>query len=383
MKNKSILIAVVFLFITSSLIAQVTDKDGNSYNTVMIGSQEWTTSNLSVTHFRNGDVIPEVEDATAWKQANTDGKPAWCYFNSDASNGRTYGKLYNWYAATDRRGLAPDGWHIPSDAEWTDLTAYLGEETVGQHADQKMKATNGWNSNGNGTNESGFAGLPGGSRYDFGTFGEIGENGYWWSTSEDGTDGAWDRNLFYGNNVGIFRDNVSEGNGFSVRCLKGGNENPASHTEAQVNQTTAQEKQVTDNKLNAEKAKGAAFLATNGKRAGVITLPSGVEYEVLQKSNSTVSPTEKDTVVTNYVGTLIDGTELVNSYKSNQPMTIAVNGHMIDGWKKVLRLMHVGNKFKVYIPSSMAYGDDGSGSSIPGGATLIFEIELLSIKPAK
>jgi FKBP-type peptidyl-prolyl cis-trans isomerase FklB len=159
--------------------------------------------------------------------------------------------------------------------------------------------------------------------------------------------------------------------------------NPASLTDAQVNQTIQQRlKQAMDNKLNVEKAKGEAFLATNGKRAGVITLPSGVQYEVVTKSDSTVSPTEKDTVVANYAGTLIDGTEFDNSYKRNQPITIPVNG-VIKGWTEVLQLMHVGDKFKVYIPSSMAYGDRGAGGTIPGGATLIFEVELLGIKAAK
>jgi FKBP-type peptidyl-prolyl cis-trans isomerase FklB len=151
-------------------------------------------------------------------------------------------------------------------------------------------------------------------------------------------------------------------------------------TPQQVNMTIQQRlKQAMDSKLNAEKDKGAAFLAANGKRAGVVTLPSGVEYEILTKSDSTVSPTEKDTVVANYVGSLMDGTEFDNSFKRNQPITISVTG-VIKGWTEILQKMHVGDKYKVYIPSDMAYGDRGAGNgAIPGGATLVFEIDLLEI----
>jgi FKBP-type peptidyl-prolyl cis-trans isomerase FklB len=163
-------------------------------------------------------------------------------------------------------------------------------------------------------------------------------------------------------------------------ALKG---TPPSLTDAQVNQTIQQRlKQAMDNKLNDEKAKGDAFLAANGKRAGVTTLPSGVQYEVLQNADSSgASPSEKDTVVANYAGTLIDGTEFDNSYKRNQPITIPVNG-VIRGWTEILQKMTVGDKWKVYIPSNMGYGDRGAGGTIPGGATLIFQIELLGIKRA-
>src|ERR1700744_2680298 len=172
----------------------VTDTDGNTYSTVQIGSQVWITSNLNVSHFRNGDDIPEIEDTTAWAQASKEGKPAWCYYNSDAANGEIYGKLYNWYAVADPRGLAPAGWHIPSDSEWNNLATYLGGNVA-----SKMKSTNGWNGNVNGTNESRFAGLPGGYRwydgnavafYDLGAAHDyfLGKYGYWWC-SDYGGDG--------------------------------------------------------------------------------------------------------------------------------------------------------------------------------------------------
>jgi len=135
-------------------------------------------------------------------------------------------------------------------------------------------------------------------------------------------------------------------------------------------------------KLTGTKAKSQAFLDANGKRTGVTTLPDGLQYEILRKSDSSkISPTAQDTVVANYAGTLIDGTEFDNSYKRGEPLTIPVGG-VIKGWTEILQLMHVGDKYKVYIPSDLAYGDRGAGSQIPGGSALIFEMELLSIKPA-
>ena len=114
MNSKISFITIIFLMITSSLEAQVTDKDANSYKTVQIGTQLWIASNLNVSHFRNGDPIPEAASAAEWKQAAEDKRPAWCYYNNDPVNGRTYHKLYNWYAVNDPRGLAPYGWHVPS-----------------------------------------------------------------------------------------------------------------------------------------------------------------------------------------------------------------------------------------------------------------------------
>jgi len=135
-------------------------------------------------------------------------------------------------------------------------------------------------------------------------------------------------------------------------------------------------------KVNGEKAKSAAFLEANKKRPGVITLPSGLQYEVITKGNdSTNRPAAADTVVANYAGSLINGTEFDNSYKRGEPLVIAVGG-VIRGWTEILQLMHVGDKWKVYIPSELGYGDRGAGATIPGGAALIFEMELLGIKPA-
>ena len=198
----------------------------NNLNTIKIGTQTWTTKNLDVTTYRNGEVIPQVQDANAWANLRTG---AWCYYENNTVNGppagskaelinnsilRSYGKLYNWYAVNDPRGLAPKGHHIPSDAEWTKLSDNLGDE-----AGTKMKSSSGWQNNGNGTNTSGFAGLPGGYHDDDGYFYDIGATGYWWSSSENDAIGAWSRYL---NDVDgdVYRNYDNKRDGFSVRCLR-------------------------------------------------------------------------------------------------------------------------------------------------------------------
>ena len=139
--------------------------------TITIGTQVWTTKNLDAATFRNGDPIPQAKTDEEWEKAGDNQQPAWCYYDNDPANGAKYGKLYNWYAVNDSRGLAPVGYHIPSDAEWTILTDFLGGEKV---AGTKMKSTDFWadyeGNSGNGTNESGFSGLPGGNRDLDGTF---------------------------------------------------------------------------------------------------------------------------------------------------------------------------------------------------------------------
>ena len=180
--------------------------------TVKIGTQTWTTKNLDVTTYRNGDVIPQVQDANAWANLKTG---AWCYYENKTSNGTKYGKLYNWYAVNDPRGLAPKGFHIPSDAEWTILTDYLGGAAA---AGTKMKSTFGWDSNGNGTNSSGFAGFPGGFRSYDGTFYGVGSVGDWWSATENNSHYAWNRSLDDGNGD-VNSYSYYKHYAFSVRCL--------------------------------------------------------------------------------------------------------------------------------------------------------------------
>ena len=183
---------------------------------VKIGNQFWMLENLDAEYFRNGDSIPQAKTAEEWENAGKNNEPAWCYYDNDESNGTKYGKLYNWYAVNDPRGLAPEGYHIPSNKELTELTDNLGRENV---AGVKMKSSNGWYESGNGNNSSGFSALPGGFRYINGSFSDIAKVGNWWSSSESDTSNAVSRFLNY-YNADVFNYNSDKQNGFSVRCLK-------------------------------------------------------------------------------------------------------------------------------------------------------------------
>ncbi|MFN5182672.1 MAG: fibrobacter succinogenes major paralogous domain-containing protein [Bacteroidota bacterium] len=248
MKKNNLILALTLplvMLITPIVFAQ----------TVMIGKQVWSTKNLDVSKFRNGDIIPEAKTKEEWERAGENKQPAWCFYNNDPKNGLKYGKFYNWYAVNDPRGLAPAGYHIPSDAEWTQLTDFLGSD-----AGTKMKSTSGWNSytsggsktcpnckdwnaeyrrkvpchtckdtrsvpaptvthSGNGTNKSGFSGLPGGNRYYNCSFSFIGKYGYWWSSTENDTGSAWYRYLDY-DNGNVRRNYFDLQKGLSVRCLR-------------------------------------------------------------------------------------------------------------------------------------------------------------------
>ena len=184
---------------------------------VSIGSQTWALKNLDVSTYRNGDPIPEVQNPTTWASLTTG---AWTYYIYTGVNGANYyGKLYNWYAVNDPRGLAPLGFHIPSDAEWTTLTNWLGGEN---QAGGKMKETgfSHWLSPNTGaTNSSGFTGLPGGYRDDLGVFHDIYYYGGWWSSSESSSSTSWSRYLYFG--IGnVTRLAYYKQYGFSVRCIK-------------------------------------------------------------------------------------------------------------------------------------------------------------------
>ncbi|MBZ5498609.1 MAG: FKBP-type peptidyl-prolyl cis-trans isomerase [Acidobacteriia bacterium] len=145
-------------------------------------------------------------------------------------------------------------------------------------------------------------------------------------------------------------------------------------------QNELMKKQAEAAKMLAEKNRkeGEAFLAANKAKEGVVTLPSGLQYKILTAGNGQ-KPTADDTVVCNYRGTFIDGTEFASSYKGNQPAPFAVKG-VIKGWTEALQLMPVGSKWQLFVPSNLAYGESGRGPAIPGNATLIFEVELISIQ---
>ena len=184
---------------------------------VTICNQIWTTNNLDVTTYRNGDAIPQVTDPAAWVNLTTG---AWCYYNNDPAMGIIYGKLYNWYAVNDSRGLAPQGWHVPSDSEWTTLENCLGGSSVAGGAMKEAGLMHWLSPNAAATNSSGFSGLPGGTRDYIGPFYNIGTHGYWWSSSEgSNTTFAWYRFLNYEYSI-VSRYSLNKANGFSVRCLR-------------------------------------------------------------------------------------------------------------------------------------------------------------------
>lgn len=194
-----------------STAATVKKEEG----TIRIGNQTWSSVNLTVSTFRNGDSIPEAKTAKEWVAAGAAGKPAWCYYNNDPATGKRFGKLYNWYAVNDPRGLAPKGWKIPAEEDWSKLAASLGGQ---QMAGNKLKSTSGWIDDNNGTNESGFAGLPGGYRVGNGSFLNVGSIGTWWSATESKNLTAVD---FYLVLSGSFnRSSNPRQGGESVRCLK-------------------------------------------------------------------------------------------------------------------------------------------------------------------
>jgi len=195
--------------------AIIEHNDFIEIETVTIGSQVWMKKNLNVTYYRNGDPIPNVTDPTAWSNLTTG---AYCNYDNDESHSVSDGKLYNWYAVNDPRGLAPRGWHVPSDAEWTTLVNYLGGENV---AGGKLKATIHWNyPNTGATNESGFTAYPGGYRNNLnGNFMEVGLYGYWRSPTGGNPNQDYVRKMSY-NSTQVNRILVANTNGHSVRCVK-------------------------------------------------------------------------------------------------------------------------------------------------------------------
>jgi uncharacterized protein (TIGR02145 family) len=183
---------------------------------VKIGDQIWMLENLNVDCFRNGDSIPQVKNAKEWTIAGENKQPAWCYYKNDVKEGQKYGKLYNWYAVNDERGLAPEGWHVPTDLEWKSISDLFGGEYT---SGIKMKNTEGWPTGRNGNNLTGFSGLPGGYRIFNGKFENVDYQGYWWCADECSDKYVWLRFLVY-NFDSLSRNYGSKSNGYSVRCIK-------------------------------------------------------------------------------------------------------------------------------------------------------------------
>jgi uncharacterized protein (TIGR02145 family) len=206
----------------------VTDFDGNVYPSVINCNLTWISKNLDVSHYRNGDIIPQVTDSVQWKNLTTG---AWCYYNNDPAMGAIYGKLYNWYAVTDPRGLAPQGWHVPSDAEWNKLVKCIdpSADTTCQGCSQsataggamKESGTSHWTSPNTGaTNSSGLSVLPCGLRDNVARFWSIKEYGTLWSSTQSDSIMSWARNTYYDYCTISRAPNLFKGMGFSVRLVK-------------------------------------------------------------------------------------------------------------------------------------------------------------------
>ena len=178
---------LIFVFNVSFGFSQVKDIDGNVYKTIQVGTQRWLTKNLEVTTFRNGDPIPHIQDFDQWMDAGMAEEPAWCYYHNKTENGEEYGKLYNWYAVIDPRGIAPIGWHVSSSSEWLELIEMLGGE---EQAAIKLKSVSLWkparyieNPHCNGNNISRLNIKPSGGRFSeayIDHFSRLGHVAYFW-----------------------------------------------------------------------------------------------------------------------------------------------------------------------------------------------------------
>nr|MBC8213906.1 fibrobacter succinogenes major paralogous domain-containing protein [Candidatus Neomarinimicrobiota bacterium] len=170
MKKSRIKLVTIIVLAVVMLVScdgnTMTDIDGNTYQTIQIGTQIWTTTNLKVTHYRNGDAILTGYSNSEWSDLDDTETGAYAVYDNNETNADTYGYLYNWYAVDDRRNIAPEGWHIPSDQEWQILVDFLGESVAA--GKMQETGTEHWDSpNSSATNESGFTALPGGYRNNY------------------------------------------------------------------------------------------------------------------------------------------------------------------------------------------------------------------------
>lgn len=188
-----------------------------NYKEITIGNQIWMSENLNVDRFRNGDLILEAKSWDAWQLASENHEPAWCYYDNDSINGDVYGRLYNWYAVSDDRGLAPEGYYIPDMKDWAILFDFLGgEDTAGY----MIKSTMGWYENGNGIDKIGFNGKSSGGRSVYGAFGKMNETAIWWCDDSCFSDYAYYRELNYDEGKVSHHNSGPMGAGFAVRCLR-------------------------------------------------------------------------------------------------------------------------------------------------------------------
>ncbi|MBM3422242.1 MAG: fibrobacter succinogenes major paralogous domain-containing protein [Chlorobi bacterium] len=205
------------IFLLLTLVFSASCSQRQEQNLVKIGSRIWSGRNLDVDRYRNGDPVRHAQTEAEWHDAASKQEGAWCWYDGDAMNGSKYGKLYNWHAVNDRRGLAPAGWHIPSDDEWQQLVESLGGNAV---AGAPMKKTSSWNASGaSASQSSGFDALPSGSRNCLGGFFALGRDAYFWSSTPSGGYEAWNREIG-SRNDGVRRVSVGRSLGFSVRCVR-------------------------------------------------------------------------------------------------------------------------------------------------------------------
>lgn len=215
---KGIIYGAIFLLIQANQVFAQINKanlDGRreNYSTVKIGNQVWMSENLKIKKFRNGDSILHAKSEEEWAQASYSKIPAWCYYENDSIKGEKNGVLYNWFAVTDTRGLAPDGWYIPNISEFRELVDFLGGE---EKACIKLKSVNSWDLV-NGNNKSGFNANPGGFRFDQGPFANYGHDGMWWTVSE----GDIDAGICLDISDYVDISKADKGAGLQVRCLQG------------------------------------------------------------------------------------------------------------------------------------------------------------------
>ncbi len=197
----------------------VIDIDGNVYRTVKIGNQVWMAENLKVTHYRNGESILHISDNT-WDNQSIG---AYCNYNNDANNGTLFGRLYNSYAITDTRKIAPMGWHIPTNDDWQILTSYLGGEHVAGGKMKEAGVSNWKEPNTGATNESKYSALPSGGRFSSQDFMHIGSHAFFWSSTvadNSGQQVIFNYLLFYDSKIIRQLDNLGLQRGASVRCVK-------------------------------------------------------------------------------------------------------------------------------------------------------------------
>ncbi len=288
--NKKYFAVSFFAFLIShQLVSQntISDIDGNQYNTVTIGEQEWMAENLRVTRYRNGDEILFDQGHNVWQQSV---EGIWTYYDEDENNDQVYGKLYNWYAVSDNRGLCPVGWRIPTDADWQELVAFIDPKANGNNnklgtrlrSKRQVSSPLGdpwdteehprWDSHGKryGTDDHGFNAIPGGSTSMGNAYVHLGKHSYFWSLDEPNENTAWARVIRFSHR-GMSRTAYFKQLGFSVRCIKGNDLEPEVNLPGvriveveDVNNTEATVKSsITDNGGSAVTARGLVWSTSN------------------------------------------------------------------------------------------------------------------------